>query len=192
MRAISSAGITTPAAFAFSVTCSGREAPMIAVATLSFCSTHATASCASERSSSAAIGFRSCTRWSTSSCSQRLMKLAPPFSSVARLPAGSSPPGRYLPVSTPCAIGDQTTCEMPSSSDVGTTSPSITRQSAEYSGWFEISCTPSSFASAAPARSWSAVHSETPMYSTLPARTMSANAWKVSSSGVKWSNRCAW
>ena len=39
-----SASSLTPAALTFSVTCSGREAPMIAEATLGFCSTQATAS----------------------------------------------------------------------------------------------------------------------------------------------------
>src|SRR4051812_43659125 len=39
-----SASRVTPAAFTFSVTCSGRLAPMIAAETLRFCSTHATAS----------------------------------------------------------------------------------------------------------------------------------------------------
>ena len=47
-------------------------------------------------------------------------------------------------MSTPCATGDQTICEMPSSRDVGTTSPSMTRHSIEYCGWFEISWKPSS------------------------------------------------
>ncbi len=72
-------------------------------------------------------------------------------------------PGRYLPVSTPCAIGDQTIWDSPSSAQVGTTSPSITRQSIEYCGWLETSGTPSSWASAWPARICSAVHSLTPM-----------------------------
>ena len=71
-----------------------------------------------------------------------LIMFAPPFSSVAREPAGGGWPGRYLPVSTPCAIGDQTICEMPSSSQVGTTSASMTRHSIEYCGWLEISWMP--------------------------------------------------
>ena len=49
------------------------------------------------------------------------MKLAPDFSSVAREPSGGGWPGWYLPVSTPCAIGDQTIWPSPSSSQVGTT-----------------------------------------------------------------------
>ena len=91
------------------------------------------------------------------------MNRAPPFSSVARDPAGGAWPGLYLPVSTPCATGDQTICDTPSSADVGTTSPSMTRHSAEYCGWFEMSWKPRSCARACPARIWSAVHSLTPM-----------------------------
>jgi hypothetical protein len=87
---------------------------------------------------------------------------APPLSSVAREPSGGACPGTYLPVSTPWAIGDQTTWEMPSSFDAGTTSPSMTRQSMEYCGWLEISCTPRSLARADASRIWSAVHSLTP------------------------------
>ena len=106
---------------------------------------------------------------------------------MARLPAGSSAPLVYLPVSTPCATGDQTICEMPSSFEVGTTSSSMTRQSSEYSGWFETSWIFSSRARACASRSCSAFHSETPMYSTLPWRTRSANVSIVSSRGVSTS-----
>ena len=88
---------------------------------------------------------------------------APPFVSVAREPSGSGWPGRYLPVRTPCAIGDHTIWLTPSSRQVGTTSPSITRHSIEYCGWLEMSWTPRCLASACPARIWSAVHSLTPM-----------------------------
>ena len=68
--------------------------------------------------------------------------------------------------------------------EVVPTSPSMTRQRAEYCGWFEMSWNPRSFARACPARIWSAVHSLTPMYRALPERTTSANACIVSSSGV--------
>ena len=105
---------------------------MIAAATLRFCSTQATASCARVRSSSSAIGRRFCTRVSTSSAIKRLIVFLPPFASVARDPSGTGRPGRYLPVSTPCATGDQTIWERPASSDAGTTSSSITRHSIEY------------------------------------------------------------
>jgi hypothetical protein len=80
----------TPAAFTLSVTCSGRLAPMMAAETLSFWSTHATASWARVRPASSAIG-RSCwTRSRTSSCIQRLIMSAPPLSSVARDPSGGA------------------------------------------------------------------------------------------------------
>ena len=92
----------------------------------------------------------------------RLIMSAPPFSSVAREPAGGCWPGWYLPVSTPWAIGrpdDLATAEL---REVGTTSSSMTRQSMEYCGWLEISWKPSSLP-AWPSRIWSAVHSLTPM-----------------------------
>ncbi len=60
-------------------------------------------------------------------------------------------------------MGDHTIWEMPSSCEVGTTSSSMTRQRAEYCGWFEMSWKPSSVARAWPARSCSLVHSLTPM-----------------------------
>ena len=103
------------AAVTLSTTCSGLDAPMIAVATLSFCRVQATASGAMDSPASSASGLSCCTRASTSSLIHRLIMSAPPFSSVARDPSGGCSPGRYLPVSTPWAIGDQTTCEMPSS-----------------------------------------------------------------------------
>ena len=68
----------------------------------------------------------------------------------------------------------------------------MTRQSTEYCGWLDTSGTRSSCASAWARRISEARHSETPMYSALPARTRSAKASMVSSSAVKWSNRCAW
>ncbi len=155
--------MVTPDALTFSATCSGRDAPTSAAATLSFCSTHATASCAIDRSSSAATGLRFCTAVSVSSFMKRLIVCAPPFSSVAREPAGAGCPGRYLPESTPCAMGDHTIWETPASFEAGTTSSSMTRHSIEYWGCEEISWKPSCLASAAPSRIWSAVHSETPM-----------------------------
>jgi hypothetical protein len=67
-----------------------------------------------------------------------------------------------LPVSTPCPIGENTSWPMPSRSQAGTTSASMTRQSIEYCGWLEISGTRSSRASSAAAAICSARHSETP------------------------------
>src|ERR1700729_4233854 len=64
------------------------------------------------------------------------MNLDPP-ASVAREPAGAAEPGRYLPVSTPCAIGENTIWPMPSFSHSGSTSASMTRHSMLYCGWFE-------------------------------------------------------
>ena len=46
---------------------------------------------------------------------------------------------------------------------MGTTSSSMTRHSIEYWGWLETKGIFSSFASSAPWRIWSAVHSLTPM-----------------------------
>ena len=163
MALITSGSSTTPAALTFSPTCSGREAPISAAATLSFWSTQATASWAMVSPACSAIGCSCCTRPRTSSFMNRLTMSAPPFSSVAREPAGGCSPGLYLPVSTPWAIGLQTIWEMPSSREVGTTSSSMTRQSMEYCGWLEMSWKPSSLLRAWPARIWSAVHSLTPM-----------------------------
>ena len=54
-----------------------------------------------------------------------------------RLPAGGGSPGLYLPVSTPCASGDQTICEIPCCAQSGMTSRSGPRHSIEYCGWLE-------------------------------------------------------
>ena len=86
-----------------------------------------------------------------------------PPTTQAREPAGGCLPGSYLPVSTPCAIGEKTTWPKPSSIEVGTTSASMTRHSIEYCGWFDTSWKPSCDASSCPARICSAVHSLTPM-----------------------------
>ena len=87
----------------------------------------------------------------------------PPLSSVAREPSGGGSPGLYLPVRMPWSIGEKTTWLMPSSRQVGTTSASMIRYSALYCGWLETKGMRSSRASAWPARSWSGVHSLTPM-----------------------------
>lgn len=88
MRVIASAGMATPAALTFSATCSGRDAPTRAAATLSFCSTQAIASCAIDSPSSSAMGCRPATLVRVSSERKYLIIAAPPFSSVARDPAG--------------------------------------------------------------------------------------------------------
>jgi hypothetical protein len=125
-------------------TCSGREAPMIAADTLSFCSTQAMASCASDSPASSASGLSCCTAPARRRASSARSCRRRPWSSVAREPSGGCWPGRYLPVSTPWAIGDQTIWPMPSSLAGGTTSASMTRHSIEYCGWLETSGMPSS------------------------------------------------
>ena len=55
----------------------------------------------------------------------------------ARVSAGGGSPGRYLPVRTPCASGDQTICEMPFAAQSGMTSSSVPRRSSEYCGWLD-------------------------------------------------------
>ncbi len=61
-----------------------------------------------------------------------------PISSLAaRESAGGCSPGRYLPVSTPWASGDQTIWEIPCSSQSRISSSSGLRQSSEYCGWLE-------------------------------------------------------
>jgi hypothetical protein len=81
-------GMTTPAALTFSATCSGREAPTSAAATLSFCRTHATESWAMVSSSSSASGLSFCTAVRTSSFMKRPIMRAP-VGSVAREPSGT-------------------------------------------------------------------------------------------------------
>ena len=102
----------TPEAAAFSWTCSGRLAPMIAEATLSIRRTQASASWAIVRPASSAIGRRPSTASSTLSRIRPPMK---PFmlSLAARESCGGAWPGWYLPVSTPWASGDHTICEIP-------------------------------------------------------------------------------
>ena len=85
------------------------------------------------------------------------------FGSVARLPCGAATPGRYLPVSTPWAMRRPHDLPHPQLLTGGNDLASITRHSIEYCGWLDTSWKPSSLASVTPARSCSAVHSETPM-----------------------------
>src|SRR3954454_716516 len=58
-------------------------------------------------------------------------------SDAARESSVGASPGLYLPVSTPCASGDQTIWEMPCSSQKGISSASGARQIIEYCGWDE-------------------------------------------------------
>ena len=80
---------------------------------------------------------------------------------VARESAGGCSPGLYLPVSTPCASGDQTICEIPLRSHSGISSASGPRQSAEYCGWLDTNfATPGSSSAS---RTRSTGHSLKPM-----------------------------
>ena len=104
------------------------------------------------------------------------------LSLAARESRGGGSPGGYLPVSTPCASGDHTICEIPSRSHSGITSASGARHSIEYCGWLETQrSTPRS---ASDASICSAGHSLKPMCRALPACTTSVSAAIVSSSGV--------
>ena len=68
--------------------------------------------------------------------------IAQPISALAmREPSGGRSPGRYLPVSTPCASGDHTTCPMPFAAQSGNTSSSGSRKSSEYCGCDETNFT---------------------------------------------------
>ena len=101
---------------------------------------------------------------------------------AARESAGTFSPGRYLPVSTPWASGDQTICVIPLASQTGITSASGLRQSAEYCGCEETNFATPGMSSA----SWivSAGHSENPICRALPASTTSVSAPIVSCSGT--------
>ena len=74
-----------------------------------------------ERPTSFAMGSSLATAVNTSLFIQREIMLAPPFLSVARVPAGGFFPGLYLPVNAPCAIGDQTMWPIPSLPQSGST-----------------------------------------------------------------------
>src|ERR1700681_4744577 len=72
---------------------------------------------------------------------------------------GGALPGAYLPVSTPCASGDQTIWEIPFAAQRGITSPSGLRQSIEYCGCEETNFSTRGARSSA-AWIWPAFHSE--------------------------------
>ena len=87
---------------------------------------------------------------STSSVRKRLIVLAPPFSSVARVPAGAAP---GLVLAGEHALGDGRPDDLarPYCLLGGHDLLSMTRQSIEYCGWFEMSWMPSFCASSWPA-----------------------------------------
>src|ERR1700681_5108755 len=92
---------------------------------------------------------------------------------AARVPCGGFDASVYLPVRIPIASGDHTTLPGPYSWHVGNTSGSTRRHSALYCGWFDTgSAQPRARASIAADAIWAAVHSLTPQYRILHARTM--------------------
>ena len=108
-----------------------------------------------------------------------------PLASVALDCAGTGSPARYLPVRIPWAMGEKTIWVIPSFSHRGVTSDSITRQIMLYCGWLDtIRSKPISAAIWTAAAISSVRHSETPTYSTLPWRTRSSKARRVSASGA--------
>ena len=109
---------------------------------------------------------------------------------AARESGGGACPGRYLPVSTPWASGDQTIWEMPLAPHSPNSSASGARQSIEYWGWEETNRSGPAWSIAA--WSCSAVHSLKPRYRALPDATTCWNASIVSSTGTSGSKRCAW
>ena len=101
-------------------------------------STHASASCAIVRPGPSATGRSRCDGLEHAVVRRSRSMNAPIVARVARgVPAAARSPGRYLPVSTPCASGDQTICEIPFAAQSGKTSLSGARQSIEYCGWLE-------------------------------------------------------
>src|SRR5687768_11595619 len=135
MSSRASSGSITPDAETSSSICSGRLAPTIADETPGSRSTHASAICAIVMSRRAAIGRSSCTvdrtssRWRSSPQNLLISGL------TAREFRGGGRPGRYFPVNTPCASGDQTIWPMPFAAQSGITSSSGSRHSMEYCGW---------------------------------------------------------
>ena len=116
----------------------------MAEATFGFCSTQAIASCGMESPASVGDRLEVLDAGEDVVAQQALDDLGAALVVGGAAALGAGWPGRYLPLSTPCAIGDQTICEMPSSSEAGTTLASMTRHSMEYCGWLEISWKPSS------------------------------------------------
>src|SRR5205085_12572016 len=94
--------------------------------------------------------------------------IAQPMASLAaRESEGGCSPGLYLPVSTPCASGDQTICEIPCSAQKGISSASGARQIMLYCG-----CEETHFlapGTSSPAWICSTVHSLKPISRTFPA-----------------------
>ena len=92
---------------------------------------------------------------------ERLAEIEVMEASAARLLAGMGEFGRYFPLSTPCASGDQTTCEIPALADKASKPFSGSRCNREYCGWLETKRT--TFLSCSAASIRSSGHSEKPI-----------------------------
>ncbi len=98
---------------------------------------------------------------------------------TARESAGAWAPSLYLPVSTPCASGDQTICETPFAADRGMTFSSGCRCSREYCGWLETNFSTPRSANAASICSWRPL-AEADYIAPCPiARLRSALPWSL-------------
>ena len=131
----SSGAIWHSAAAAFSTTCSGRVAPIIAEDTSCLRNTQASANWVkvTPASRSARI-FTCCTAVNRGARNHRFGSMAPIDPWAARDSAGSGAPGLHLPVNTPWASGDQTIWPMPSSAQRGKIFFSGEGRSSEYCG----------------------------------------------------------
>src|SRR5437773_10326003 len=132
---VNSEGSTcAPEAAALSFTCSGRDAPTIAEVTFGCLRTHASANWATVSFALAASCPTSCTASRVAGANQFGFRNAPIEGLAARLFAGTGEFGKYFPVRTPCASGDQTTCEIPDFADRESNPFSGSRCNREYCG----------------------------------------------------------
>src|ERR1700733_4255518 len=143
-----------------------------------------------ERFAFAARGFNDRTASSTFGLNQEETRNPLIDGSAARLSVGAGARGSYLPVSTPCASGDQTICEIPDFEQSASSAFSGSRCSREYCGWLETNFSTPAILSEASTRSTG--HSEKPTYLVFPERTACVRASIVSSSGVLASYRWHW
>ena len=112
-----------PLAFTFASSCSGLDAPVMTEEICGRRKIHASASTdrVTPRSLAILASFSTFSRFS--SVSRLLICLS--AWCVAREPAGSGWPLRYLPVKSPCASGEKGTMPMPFSAQICTISSSM-------------------------------------------------------------------
>ena len=115
------------AAAAFSSTCAGEVAPTIAVVTSGRRSVHAIARRASGTPRPSANGRSRSDDGEVLGREEALATGAVPAPVAARDPPGRRRALRYLPVSTPCASGENASTPSPSRAHAGRTSPSASR-----------------------------------------------------------------